>query len=257
MYRFITILGCVILSFSAFGQGEIDSVPRSSVRNEYTFEGSIYANGWGLGFSFGKMINIRKKHLYSSDFAVIKDFKEEKVTNSYIRGGGRFVYGKENSFLVWRFSYGQLFRLYEKKDKRGVEIRWFYKIGATLGFAKPIYYKFIDNNQIVVGKFSETPMQVSIADIHGRASFFKGFKEINIVPGVHGKVALSFEFGKKDLKIRALESGVVVDFFPKKIEIMVNDYNKLYFFSVFLSARFGYIKNPRLKHIDKKNNLLN
>lgn len=255
MCRFLTILIWLILSFSAFSQGEIDSMPRSSIRNEYTFAADVYANAWGLGFSYGKMINIRKKHLYSSDFAIVKDFKEEKISNPYIRGGGRFVYGKKNALLVWRFSYGQLFRIYEKKDKKGIEIRWFYKVGMSLGFAKPIYYKFIDNNQIVIGKFSKTPAQVSIVDIQGKAPFFKGFKEIDVVPGVHTKLALSFEFGKRDLSINALESGIAFDFFSKKIELMANDYNKFYFLSLFLSARFGYIKNPRLKHVDKKNNL--
>lgn len=253
MYKFYVIIACILLSNFSFAQGEIDSSYRSSIRNEYTFSASAYSNGWGLGFSYGKMINIRKKQLFSTDFAIVKDFKEEKVSNPYIRGNNRFVYGKKNACFVWRFNYGHLFRLYEKKDKKGIEIRWYYKVGGTVGFTKPIYYKFINNNKIVVDKFTETPAHISITDIQGRASFFKGFNEINIIPGIHAKVAASFEFGKKDWNISALESGIGLDIFAKKIEIMANEHNKFYFLSLFLTARFGKIKNPRLKNVKVKN----
>ncbi len=250
MYRYYFIIILCLISINALSQGDLDTSAQLSVQNEYTFAANVYSNGWGLGFSYGKMLNIHNKRLFSTDFAFIKDFKEEKVSNPYVRSYNRFVYGKTHSLLLWRFNYGNLYKLYAKKDQRGVEVRAYYKIGATLGFQKPIYYKIIRNNEILTEKLTNENAHISISDIQKRASFFKGFNELKVYPGIHLKLATSFEFGKYNWITKSLETGITCDVFYKKIELMLNDYNNFYFASLFLSFRIGKVYNPRLKNVN-------
>ncbi len=248
--RYLILIGfCILQAFLSFGQGDIDSLPKALIRNEHSFAAHLYTNGWGAEYCYGKMNNIHKKTLYSFDFSVVHDPKEVKVSNPYSSENSRYVYGKTNVFFDTRFTYGKLFSLYQKKDKGGIEIRCYYKIGPVLGFLKPIYYKV--GADMKVEKFNSAA-HVSIADIYGKASFFKGFNEMKVIPGIHAKGAVSFEFGKKDLMISAIEGGVSVDVFVKEIEIMANNYNDFYFAALFISGRFGKIKNPRLRYLNKE-----
>jgi hypothetical protein len=87
-----------------------------------------------------------------------------------------------------------------------------------------------------------------------RASFFKGFKEISVVPGVFAKYGYNFEFGKEDRVIHALEAGIIAEGFIKKIEIIdftIPDVslrksakNQHFFLTLFLSYRIGRIVDP-------------
>lgn len=248
--RFFGIIVYVtFLSITSFAQGEIDSTPKALIRHEYTIGGILYSSGWGAEFSYGKMKTIKLKTLYSVDFAIVHDPKEIKISNPYSSQNSRYVYGKTHSLVNFRFTYGNLHRFYQKLDKGGIEVRGYYKIGLVLGFAKPIYYKIGSEQKIE--KFNSAA-HVSSNDIYGKASFFKGISETKVLPGVNAKSALSFEFGKKDLIINAIEGGFSVDVFPKKIEIMANEYNDFYFISLFIVGRFGKVVNPRIKYMKTK-----
>ena len=67
-------------------------------------------------------------------------------------------------------------------------------------------------------------------EITGRASFFKGFDEISVIPGAFGKFGLTMEFGRNEQIINALEAGLVVDAFIKKVPIMATEDNHWLFF---------------------------
>lgn len=248
--RFFWILGFILCSsITVLAQGEIDSTPKALTRHEYTLGGILYNSGWGAEFSYGKMKNIKLKALYSVDFAVVHAAKEIKISNPYSPKNSRYVYGKTHSLINLRLTYGKLYRFYQKLDKGGIEVRGYYKIGAVFGFVKPIYYKI--GREEKIEKFNSAA-HVSSESIYGKASIFKGFSEIKIVPGVNMKAALSFEFGKKDLIINAIEGGVSADVFPKQIELMANDYNDFYFVSLFIVGRFGKVVNPRMKYLIPK-----
>lgn len=243
------MVGMLLSSTFTFAQGEIDSLPRALIRNEYSLAGLLYSNGWGLELVYGKMKNIKKKSLYSFDFAVVYDPKEIKISNPSSSKYSRFVYGKTHSLINIRVCYGNQRRFYQKMDKGGIEVRGYYRIGAVIGFLKPIYYEIGSERDLE--KFS-SGAHVSALEIYGKANYFKGFSEMSVVPGLHLKGALSFEFGKKDRIINAIEGGVSVDVFPKEMELMANEYNDFYFLSVFLCGRIGKIVNPRMKLLENK-----
>ncbi len=240
--KYVIFIFVLLHSVLIFGQGEIDTEKKALIRHEKTFFLSINSNGWGCGFSYGKMINAFKKKIYSAELVVIKDAKEIKINNPYQPNFKRFIYGKNNIFYDFRFGYGRLIKLFDKKDKGGIEVRYFYSGGLNIGILKPVYY-ITSINPLKEEKFNSSLH--TAGSIYGGASYFKGFDELKFVPGIFIKIGSSFEFGKKDIVINALEGGVNLDLFPKKIDIMANDKNKFYFLAIFVSYRFGKIINPR------------
>ena len=66
--------------------------------------------------------------------------------------------------------------------------------------------------------------------------------ELSILPGVHGKIAVHFDWGAFDQYVKAFEAGVMVDVFTKKAPIMIevgDNQNRAYFINLFLNVQFG------------------
>ena len=60
-----------------------------------------------------------------------------------------------------------------------------------------------------------------------------------LIPGVFAKLGFTMEFGKKEQIINALEGGLVVDAFIKRVPVMATEKNPWFFPSLFISYRFG------------------
>ncbi len=219
----------------------------------------LNSNGWGANYRYGKRQDAAKKRLFEVDFAYMKHPKEYKTySNTYPPSNTRFVYGKTNLAFDFRFGYGKQHEIFRKHDVGGIAIRYFYNLGPSVVLLKPIYYEVADPGSDGYGitrekpeKFDPTWQNVTIV---GRASFFKGFDELSAVPGAFVKFGFNFEYSKKDRIIHALEAGVIAEGFVKKIEIMdfgnpvgsptkVAD-NQQFFFTLFVSYRFGRIVDP-------------
>jgi hypothetical protein len=226
-------------------QGDISDDKKALIRNEQSFSIMLNSNGWGGSYTYGKMRSVKRKQLWNFELVSIKDPKEYKISHPLYPDKRRFVFGKTNDFFNFRFGYGQLITLFDKKDKGGIGVRCYYHVGILGGFLKPVYYIFsnIEDSTIIEKKFDS-----SIHDpysILGGSSFFKGFDEFAFVPGAYAKLGASFEFGRRELILNALEGGLSLDVFSKKIDLMANNQNQFLFFSIFASYRFGKIINPR------------
>ncbi|MDA3892500.1 MAG: hypothetical protein PF517_12620 [Salinivirgaceae bacterium] len=241
-YAILSILFFIISSYVLHAQGDINDEQRALIRNERSFHLSLNSNGWGGGFTYGKMNNIYRKERFSAELVIIKDSKEHKRSNPYQSDLRRFTYGKNNIFYNLRLGYGHLFKLYSKKDKGGIEVRWYYNVGPSLGLLKPVYF-VTSIEPYETERFDPHPH--SSQEIYGGAPYFKGFGELKPIPGAFAKVGASFEFSKRDLLLNALEGGLIFDVFPKKIDLMANDNKQFYFLAIFVSYRFGKIINPR------------
>ena len=230
-------------------QGEIARQSPIFFRNEQSLALLLNSNGYGINGRYAKRINARRKTIFDIDFVGIKHPKEVRISNNFISNRS-FVYGKQNSFFNLRVGYGKQKELYRKIDKGGISIRRFFSFGPTAGFIKPIYYEVFETNQSNPGseyyltdkKFNTSIHQTSI---YGRSSFCKGFNEIEVVPGIHGRLGISFEYSRQSITLHALEGGIMLDAFPKKIPIMATEDNSFIFFSLFVSYRFGKIVDDR------------
>ncbi len=232
---------------NVYGQGEIDEQQRIFYRNERTGAIFLNSNGIGLGFQYGKRVNASLKTLYSIEVANIKHPKEVKVTNQFASNKS-FVYGKQNNFFTLHGGIGRQKEIFRKFDRGGIAVRYFYNGGVSLGFIKPIYYEVynavgpgIDFVYLEDRKFDPSIHQ---GDIFGRSGFFKGIDEISLAPGAYARVGFNFEYSTLDELIHAIEVGIAAEAFTRKIPIMATQENFPFFFSLFLSYRFGKVINP-------------
>jgi hypothetical protein len=231
-----------------FAQGEIKDQARIFYRNEKSFGVSLNSNGIGISGRYAKRINARKKTLWEIDGANIKHPKEVRISNSYYNNRS-FVFGKENLFLNLRGGWGKQHEMFRKVDRGGISIRRYFTFGPTIGFLKPIYYEVfkaggggVNDYYISEEKFSTSTHQ---GNIYGRASFFKGIDETTITPGIYGRFGFSFEYSKSDITIHAIETGVSLDLFPREMVIMATEQNSFFFFTLFVSYRFGKVVDAK------------
>jgi hypothetical protein len=232
-----------------FAQGEIDDDRKIYFRNEKTFEFKLNSNGWGLNYRFAKRVDAAKKFIYDGDMNIMKHPKETKQYGFY-SNSTRFVYGKLNYVVNFRTSIGRQRELFRKFDRGGVAIRIFGLVGATVAVLKPIYYQVIN----AAGETDEIKFDFNLPNFYiiGLAPVYKGIGEIKFVPGGFAKVGASFEFSKKDNKVRAVEAGFCFDAYPKKIEIMATEDNYAFFPTVYVSFRFGrVVSGYHLKEVDE------
>lgn len=213
-------------------------------RNESSFGVYIHtAGGIGLAYRRGFHVTAKRKRQYEIEVQNFKHPKEIKSINPYFENAKGFVYGKLNSLLILRPGLGIQNTLYQKSDKRSVEIRYSYFLGATLTFAKPVY---LEIKKISIGNPDNPPTTErydpnihSIDEIYGKAPFFRGIEKTKIYPGGYAKLALSFEYADRYNGLKAVETGAVVDIYPRVIPIMAFNKNQQVFISLYLKFIWG------------------
>ncbi len=238
----------IIFCSEAYSQGEIDDQQKLFYRNERTYGGVLSSIGYGATYRYAKRINFFNQRVFEGGFNIVKHPKEIRISNPWFPGNKSFVFGKENFFFNLQGGIGFQRIMFKKVDKGGIAVRLIYAGGLSLGFYKPVYYEVFvqttpSNYIIVTEKFN--PTLHAPEDILSRASFFKGFSELKIAPGLYGRFGVNFEFGKKDPRISVLEVGVTVDAYYKKIPIMASDDNRWIFPAMYVSFSFGKIIDPK------------
>ena len=264
MKRRITVfLGVVSCFFTVYAQGEIDLQPKVFYRNEWSLAPMLNSNGWGLNYRFGLHLNAADKRLFEVDFAYMKDPKEKKNYNTNILdSNAKYVNGKKNLAFNFRFGYGKQHEFARKHDVGGVAIRYFYNYGLSIVLLKPIYYDVgkstgLHGSNVIDSLFTakfDSKWAGQNVYVISRASFFKGFDGINVLPGAFTKFGFNFDFGRQDRNINALEAGLIAEGFIRRVEIMdfTNPHvsqtkvpkNQQFFLTIFVSIRFGKIVDP-------------
>lgn len=223
----LVLLLCSVAS--ALGQGSVMGDENGSTlnvlyRNEAS--GKIYADtrGFGLLFRRGKHVTANTRSFFEVDVQTLKHPKEIKVTGD-APDRKRFVYGKLNSAFLVRGAVGMQHVLFTKADLKAVEVRYSYSLGPTIAFLKPYY---VQRTNLFGNERSQKPVPFNEAtftqdSVMGRGAFTDGLAETKIYPGLTAKFNLSFEYAPYTNLIRAIETGVSVDFFPKAIQIMARN----------------------------------
>src|SRR5690606_580256 len=87
---------------------------------------------------------------------------------------------------------------------------------------------------------------LTFSDIYGSSGFRKGLADLGIIPGIQGKLGLFFSLGASDEYIKSIETGLMADFFLRKVPIMVETEevrNKPYFINLYVNLQFGKRSN--------------
>ncbi len=228
-------------------QGDLDPQSRVFWRDERSIGAALNSDGWSVIYRDLRQIKPSHRYFIEVNAEGFKHPKEIKLSNYYFQSPGTFVFGKLNSTWTIGAGAGYQLEIFEKRDLGGVSVSWFGGGGATLLFAKPIYYKIIvlvgqDYYTIEEQKFDLTIHQP--LDIMSKASFFKGFDEIKLYPGLYARTGFSFEYSKNDRLTHTLEVGASLHAFTKAIPIMATEDNKQFFPAIFVGYRIGMIRDP-------------
>ncbi len=245
--RFWHVFFLLLLCGPLAAQGDLDPQSRTFWRNERSVGALLSSNGWSVLYRDYRQTAPGHRWFIEGSLEGYKHPKEIKLTNYYFQSAGSFVFGKVNS--TWSIGAGAGIEreIFEKHDLGGVSVSWFAGGGATLLFAKPIYYKIIvllhDNYYTIEEQKFDLTIHQSL-DILSKASFFKGFDEITLYPGLYARGGFSFEYSKNDRITHTVEAGVSLHAFSRTIPILASDDNRQFFPSIFVGYRLGTILDP-------------
>ncbi|MCY7330413.1 MAG: hypothetical protein LH618_17825, partial [Saprospiraceae bacterium] len=90
-------------------------------------------------------------------------------------------------------------------------------------------------------RYSEDNASIFLDNTHilGASAFSKGLGQLAILPGINASIAYHMDWGAFDEFVKALEIGLMVDAFTKRVPILVNEENRQVFFNFFLNLQFG------------------
>lgn len=258
LLSFLTFI-CLSLLFLVDARGQVIIQPKpispSDVGVVYNQETAMnfraFPRGLSIGGYKGKIQTYYKTTFYYGEIGYQKHHKEVRQSNelaAILRGEDTprpYIYGKQNSLYTLKFGYGVKRYYSEKAKRKGLAIGVSYQGGATLGLVKPNYLKLIkrgEDNRFFISteKLTDENRDIFLDpfSIYGGTTFTKGIGEISILPGVHGMVAVHMAFGAFDEYIMALDAGLAVDIYPRKVPIMAED-NRAYFLNLFLNLHIG------------------
>jgi hypothetical protein len=216
-------------------------------RNEAEGGINIHSNGFGITFKRGWHLTGYRKHILDIDFVSMRDPKQYKLANQFYPDSKPFFFGKLNFAYILRGGYGRQNIIFGKGERSGVEVRYNYYVGLSLGITKPVFLDVLVDNpydsltkKVETRKYDPNDADQQVQEnIYGPGPYFEGLDQLSIYPGGYGKFALSFEYAGWQQKITAIETGVVVDVYPTSLPIMANSKKNYFFFNFYISLIWG------------------
>lgn len=223
---------------------------------ERSFDFKVYTNGFSVGMTFGEIDSYYKTSYYSIEVGTIKDFRERRQNkNITIPGSGAglstsFIYGKQNSVYLLKFSQGRKTYLTEKAKRKGLAVGINYKYGLTVALLKPY---FLEVSNQAATNFEDVIETIRLTDentedflrwntIFGGASFFEGIFQTRPTVGAHANIGAHFAFGAFDDSVKSVEIGLQAEAFPRRLPILVERddvRNRFVHINMYLVAQFG------------------
>lgn len=204
----------------------------------------LNTDGYGAFYELARLKTPRKSNLFSLELGERKHSKEEKITSA--QGGylsNPYVYGKINNFYYAKLGYSQERLIGTKGNKNGVAVSAIYGGGLSAGLLKPYYLKVADANSNEVKDVKYNNNEDVFLDnqnlILGSSGFGKGFGEMKFTPGAFVKTALRFDYGRYNELVSAIEVGLNVEFYSKKLPVMLLNKDRQLFFNAYAAIAFG------------------
>ncbi|MET3876607.1 hypothetical protein [Chitinophaga sp. OAE865] len=221
-------------------------------QRDFSAGARLNTDGWSGFAELGYRKTRKKVNYFQFEFGEKKSNKEVKVNSGYAFTQRPYIYGKQNNFYQAKLGVGQRYLIGGKANKNGVEVDAVYYGGVSLGLVKP-YYLNVQNETGENVDIKYTPETADLflhkEQINGAGGFGKGWNNLSVVPGLHAKLGMRFDWAHFNEVVSALEVGVNGEYYTKKIPIMVVvdgvDQNKQFFFNAYVSIQFGKRWNKR------------
>ncbi len=257
MFRKYSILLLVCVSASVLTAQESTttsstSAPRTNPEDQLLYKNEasggliFHSSGWGLEYRRGRHITGFKKGVFELNVATLKHPKEIKTHHPDFQNAKSYVYGKENAIILLRPGFGLQKVLFGRSpDRKGIEIRYMAFAGVSLAYAKPVYLEILRPTSdplrpdLSTERYDPNNPYHTPDYIYGRAPYFKGFWDGKFYPGGYLKFALSFEYADLDDDVKAIETGITLDIYPKVVPIMAYATNQQVFFNFYIDFILG------------------
>ncbi len=212
----------------------------------------------GANVRSSRVIDDRRLWFWSLEGVFFKNPKEETVTNQAT--GGSFTQYKTNYAFALRPSIGIQRILFRKAAESGVQVNGLLSVGPSIGLLMPYYISYdktwaargsggpSQSDIIVDEQFNPNPPVSHDPNyIIDRAPFFSGISKTKIVPGVHLRGGLSFEYGRYRDAVAGAEVGFVMEAYTQRLVTFnppaatdLSLLNKQFYPSVYLTLYLGH-----------------
>ena len=212
----------------------------------------LNTDGWNGFVEKGIMKTVKTTNIYYLEVGEKKNPKEKKVSNTipdgnFVQAGNPCIFGKRNIFYQIKPGFGQQRLIGAKANKNGISVHWTYSGGVSLGLLRPYYVRafFIDgNNQIAdqLIKFNEKNVDtfnITNGYLLEGTGLKYGWNEMKIVPGLHSKTSLRFDYGRFNEMVSAIEVGLNVEYYFNDIEVLARNQPQKFFFNAFVAILLG------------------
>jgi hypothetical protein len=198
----------------------------------------------GIMFRHTKEIAPGRYFNIGAEWVNVKHPNEIRFSNN---SGNIYVLGKKNYLFALRPQAGYEFVLFTKGKEDGIQVDAIINGGPTIGFIKPYYIQYNNGTSIQTVPYDQNlydPTTSQGAGIVGSGGFFHGFDHMSIVPGVHLKAGLSFEFGAFGSGVTGIEVGAMFEAYTHRIDLLeisssFPTYNRKNFSSLYVNIYFG------------------
>jgi len=239
MYKSALILAFFLTPFLTSAQEHAPAETATLMRGDII--GSLHFNtrGWGIAGSYGFQKTYKYKNTVGFTFTNIRHEKEQKIYPDIIANTKGYYYGKLNSLVSLRLTYGGKLVMFQSKRENGIEIAAKWEAGPSLGLLKPVYLKIDKLNAITVDERYD-PTLHNAGNINSRSSWFKGLGEAKFQPGIFLKAGFDFNFSPVREAISGGEFGIIFDYFlTGDMQILYNNPDLNYFTAFYLQFNFG------------------
>ena len=224
----------------------------NALKNEISFGFRLPLQGWGIFADYG--ILRRKESIKRFEYDYLFDTrvftfelgekihpKEQKpnLLMGLVSSDVNYTYGKRNNFYTAKLMYNQRKLLAGKPDKHNLSVHWVFGGGFSLGIQKPYYLNIAELGEV---KYHDSIRVQFLSGHVVNRSLFKGFDEMEFVPGIILKNGFHFDFARRNNRKAAFEIGGTLEYYFSDVNIMVEQPPQKLFVSAYLSVQFGRIK---------------
>ncbi len=218
------------------------------VFNKHSIFGiKIATDGYGLVYEKGKYKSPRWTNIWQIELNEKLHNKEEKVGRGIDVFGNvsQAKFGKANNFYQLKGGLGRQYTIGGKANRNGVAVSALYVGGLSLGLEKPYYVdaERISDQARVRVKYSDPTFSEAAYNVQGASGVTVGWSELKVVPGIHAKTALRFDYARFNETVTALEAGVNAEYYSSKILQMAigsqNIKEARFFFNAYVAIEFG------------------
>lgn len=185
----------------------------------------IFAHSYGFGFDIqGRFLRENSDLTVGVSLGSLKHPKELTIESAYMDQGGKdYIFDKKNYAYVLAPSIGFSKPLIRKTGYNKISLSMNVAGGPILALLKPYFVEVaipFSGNQATVEVDRYDADKYNYTNIVGEADFFLGMNEIQVVPGLRGKLGTMVDFSSSREYIRGVELSVYADYYTKAPALM-------------------------------------